>query len=78
MVLDLQSFGTTEMVEEEEIIPDPEIKVEISEDRYGKFIIEPLEAGYGVTLGNPLRRVLYSGLEVGSIRRTVVGRKLPS
>ncbi len=63
MVLDLQSFGTTEMVEEEEIIPDPEIKVEISEDRYGKFIIEPLEAGYGVTLGNPLRRVLYGGLE---------------
>ena len=45
------------------VIPTPEIKVEISEDRYGKFIIEPLEAGYGVTLGNPLRRVLYNGLE---------------
>jgi DNA-directed RNA polymerase subunit alpha len=63
MVLDLQSFGTTEFVEEEVIIPIPEIKVEVSEDRYGKFIIEPLEAGYGVTLGNPLRRVLYGGLE---------------
>ena len=63
MVLDLHSFGTTEFVEEEEIIPNPEIKVEVSEERYGKFIIEPLEAGYGVTLGNPLRRVLYGGLE---------------
>ena len=63
MVLDLQSYGARDIVEEEEIIPVPEIKVEISEDRYGKFIIEPLEAGYGVTLGNPLRRVLYGGLE---------------
>ncbi len=29
---------------------------------YGKFIIEPLENGYGITLGNSLRRVLYSSL----------------
>ena len=29
---------------------------------YGKFIIEPLENGYGITLGNSLRRVLLSSL----------------
>jgi len=37
--------------------------VNLSEDgRNGKFIIEPLERGYGVTLGNSLRRVLLSSL----------------
>ncbi|MDD5583574.1 MAG: DNA-directed RNA polymerase subunit alpha, partial [Candidatus Omnitrophica bacterium] len=30
---------------------------------YGKFIAEPLERGYGVTLGNALRRVLLSSIE---------------
>merc|ERR1712110_282032 len=29
---------------------------------YGKFIIEPLENGYGITLGNSLRRILLSSL----------------
>lgn len=32
-------------------------------DTYGKLIIEPLERGYGITLGNSLRRVLLSSLE---------------
>jgi len=32
-------------------------------DTYGRFIIEPLERGYGMTLGNALRRVLLSSLE---------------
>lgn len=36
-------------------------------DYYGKFIIEPLEKGYGITLGNSLRRVLLSSLEGGAI-----------
>ena len=37
--------------------------VEISEDkRYGKFVCEPLERGYGVTLGNSLRRIMLSSL----------------
>jgi len=31
-------------------------------DRYGKFVIEPLERGYGTTLGNSLRRILHSSL----------------
>lgn len=45
-------------------IEKPKIEaVEISEDhRYGKFVVEPLERGYGTTLGNSLRRVLLSSL----------------
>jgi len=38
------------------------IKVEELSDSYGKFIIEPLERGYGLTLGNSLRRVLLSSM----------------
>jgi len=37
------------------------------EDNYGKFVIEPLERGYGTTLGNPMRRVLLSALEGAAI-----------
>ena len=38
--------------------------VEITPDkRYGKFVIEPLDRGYGITLGNSLRRILLSSLE---------------
>ncbi len=42
----------------------PNIEVaEISEDKkYGKFIVEPLERGYGITLGNSLRRIMLSSL----------------
>lgn len=36
---------------------------EISEDRrYGRFVCEPLERGYGTTLGNSLRRIMLSSL----------------
>jgi len=38
------------------------IKAEELSDSYGKFIIEPLERGYGITLGNSLRRVLLSSM----------------
>lgn len=37
------------------------------EDNYGKFIISPLERGYGITLGNSLRRVLLSSLPGAAI-----------
>ena len=42
----------------------PRIEIaEISEDkRYGRFIVEPLERGYGTTLGNSLRRIMLSSL----------------
>ena len=36
-------------------------------DRYGKFTIEPLERGFGLTLGNALRRVLLSSLQGAAV-----------
>ena len=50
-------------------IEKPKIEiVEISEDnRYGKFVCEPLERGYGTTFGNSLRRMLLSSLEGSAI-----------
>ncbi len=45
-------------------IEKPKVEAsEISDDhRYGKFVVEPLERGYGTTLGNSLRRILLSSL----------------
>ena len=63
MVLDFQTLVSPEEAPpEEEVIPSPEIKLIETDDRYGVFVIEPLDPGYGITLGNPLRRVLYSSL----------------
>jgi DNA-directed RNA polymerase subunit alpha len=49
----------------------PKIEREAVARNYGKFIISPLESGYGTTMGNALRRILLSSLEgtaVTSIR----------
>ncbi len=49
----------------------PKIEVEASSQNYGHFVVSPLESGYGITLGNALRRVLLSslpGAAVTSIR----------
>jgi DNA-directed RNA polymerase subunit alpha len=45
-------------------IEKPKIEcVDVREDNtYGKFVVEPLERGYGITLGNSLRRILLSSL----------------
>ena len=50
-------------------IERPKIEIaEISDDnRYGKFICEPLERGYGTTFGNSLRRMLLSSLEGAAV-----------
>jgi DNA-directed RNA polymerase subunit alpha len=45
----------------------PKIEREAEARNYGKFIISPLEHGYGVTLGNALRRVLLSSLEGAAV-----------
>lgn len=45
----------------------PRIEVEASSQNYGHFVISPLESGYGITLGNALRRVLLSTLEGAAI-----------
>lgn len=46
------------------MIESPRPRMDCQEDgeRYGKFVVEPLERGYGITLGNSLRRVLLSSL----------------
>jgi len=45
----------------------PKIEREAEARNYGKFIISPLEHGYGVTLGNALRRILLSSLEGAAV-----------
>ena len=47
----------------------PRIEItEISEDkRFGRFVVEPLERGYGTTLGNSLRRIMLSSLPGAAI-----------
>ncbi len=49
----------------------PNIEVaEISEDKkYGRFVVEPLERGYGITLGNSLRRIMLSSLPGAAVSR---------
>lgn len=42
--------------------PRPEIQIEEVSQSYGKFSIGPLARGYGMTLGNPLRRALLSSI----------------
>ena len=52
--------------------PNIEI-VEISEDKkYGKFVVEPLERGYGTTLGNSLRRILLSSLPGAAVSQVKI------
>jgi len=43
------------------------IEKETFSDTYGKFIIEPLERGYGITLGNSLRRILLSSISGAAV-----------
>jgi DNA-directed RNA polymerase subunit alpha len=59
----------------------PKIERTASSLNYGKFVISPLESGYGITLGNALRRVLLSslpGAAVTSLRITGVHHEFSS
>ncbi|MFH0864056.1 MAG: DNA-directed RNA polymerase subunit alpha [Candidatus Gottesmanbacteria bacterium] len=42
--------------------PNFKVKIETEKEDYGKFVIEPLDSGFGQTLGNALRRVLLTSL----------------
>jgi len=56
----------------------PKIETEANTQQYGRFVIGPLESGYGVTLGNALRRVLLAslpGAAVTSLRITDVAHE---
>ena len=52
----------------------PNIEItEMSEDkRYGRFVVEPLERGYGTTLGNSLRRIMLSSLPGAAISQVKI------
>ncbi len=45
----------------------PKIESDASSRNYGRFIIGPLESGYGITLGNALRRVLFRSLQGAAV-----------
>ena len=46
---------------------------EISEDKkYGKFVVKPLERGYGTTLGNSLRRIMLSSLPGAAVSQVKI------
>ena len=55
----------------------PNIEItEMSEDkRYGRFVVEPLERGYGTTLGNSLRRIMLSSLPGAAISQVKILQK---
>lgn len=52
----------------------PKIEIaEISEDKkYGRFVVEPLERGYGTTLGNSLRRIMLSSLPGAAVTQVKI------
>ena len=52
----------------------PKIEIaEISDDkRYGRFVVEPLERGYGTTLGNSLRRIMLSSLPGAAVSQVKI------
>lgn len=51
----------------------PKIEIEASSRNYGHFVIGPLESGYGITLGNSLRRVLLSSLSGAAVTSVRLG-----
>lgn len=55
------------------IDPNFVIKTEVDKPGYGMFVVEPLEQGYGHTLGNSLRRVLLTSLPGSSITSIKIG-----
>lgn len=50
-----------------DLIKPKRIEVEGGDERYGKFVAEPLERGFGLTIGNSLRRILLSSLQGSAI-----------
>ncbi len=62
------SYVVTTGVPEGTVEPQkPEIRLIEVEGNYGKLSIEPLQRGYGITIGNPLRRILISSIPGSAI-----------
>ena len=60
---DLKSRNWRELIKPKRI----EIDQETNTNTYGKFVCEPLERGFGITIGNALRRILLSSLQGAAI-----------
>ncbi len=50
-----------------------EVDKEVTTDNFGRFILSPLERGFGVTIGNSLRRILLSSIQGAAITRIRIG-----
>ena len=50
------------------LIRPKRVEAKKSTDTYGKFVVRPLERGFGITLGNALRRILLSSLQGAAIK----------
>ncbi len=66
----INSRNWVKLVRPEQLVFDSEIE---SSGTYGKFVYEPLERGYGVTIGNALRRVLLSSLQGAAFVAVKIG-----
>jgi len=55
-----------------DLIKPKRIEVEGGDERYGKFVAEPLERGFGLTIGNALRRILLSSLQGSAITAVTI------
>ena len=53
-----------------------EVEEETLTEHYGKFVTEPLERGFGITLGNSLRRVLLSSIQGAAITSVAIDKSL--
>ena len=58
----------------------PKIEItELSEDKkFGRFVVEPLERGYGTTLGNSLRRIMLSSLPGAAVSQVKIDALISS
>lgn len=61
-MLDTSYIVATEVPDAPVVPQNPTIRLIESDNNYGKLAIEPLQRGYGITIGNPLRRILLSSI----------------
>ena len=54
------------------IKPDYKVNEYVESNFYGKFVLEPLERGFGTTIGNALRRVMLSSLEGSAVKNVKI------
>jgi len=67
MVADLTTDGVPMHRNWQDLIRPKSLEADSLNDTYGKFVAKPLERGYGITLGNSLRRVLLSSINGAAI-----------